>query len=492
MKKYLLFLLCFFSVLGPVFSQGNQVRKPVVAGSFYPAGTNELSANIQKYLNNAKGVTENDEIFGLISPHAGYVFSGIVAAQGYKQIIGRDYDCVIVISPSHHEYFNFSSVMESGSYQTPLGTITIDKKMAKKIATGKKSIKLSTSGHFQSHLARQEHSLEVQLPLLQKTLGDFNFVPIVMGDQSLKACNELSDAIYKAAKDKKILIIASSDLSHFHPYQEAKKIDENCVAIIENYDSQKLLQQLESGKVEACGGAPIVTMLKATKRMGADKIKILMYANSGDTYGDRSSVVGYMSAVAVRKKPDQIDGEIKSYYSKAEKDELLHIARVTIENSVKGLPVPEFKVKYEKLVEKRGAFVTLNKFGQLRGCIGFTQPAYPLYQTVGYVARSAALEDPRFPPVNVRELKQLHLEISVLTLPGKITDINKIQVGKHGIIIKQGLKQGLLLPQVAVDYNWDRITFLEQSCLKAGLKKNDWKNPSTEIFIFSADIFGEN
>ncbi len=485
-------MLSFFMLFNLVFAQGNQVRKPAVAGSFYPAGAGELSSSVQKYLNNAKRVTESDEIFGLISPHAGYLFSGIVAAQGYKQIIGRSFDCVIVISPSHHEYFNFSSVMESGSYQTPLGRISIDREMAKKIATGKDKVKLSTSGHFQSHLVRQEHSLEVQLPFLQKTLDDFNFVAIVMGDQSLKACNELSDAIYEAAKDKKILIIASSDLSHFHPYQQAKKIDENCVAIIENYDFEKLLGQLEAGKVEACGGAPIVTMLKTTKRMGADKIKILMYANSGDTYGDRSSVVGYMSAVAIKKMPKQINREVRSYYSKAEIDQLLHIARVTVENSVKGISVPDFQVKYGKLAEKRGAFVTLNKFGQLRGCIGFTQPVYPLSQVVCYAARAAALEDPRFPPVTLRELKQLHLEISVLTLPEKISDINKIQVGKHGIIIKQGVAQGLLLPQVAVDYNWDRIKFLEQSCLKAGLKKDVWKNPSVEIYIFSADIFAEN
>ena len=490
MKKYFLLLFCFIIFCPAAFSQDDQVRKPAVAGSFYRAGRDQISSMIQKYIDNAKDVAQNARIYGMISPHAGYVFSGIVAAQGYKQIIGRSYDAVIVISPSHAEYFNFSSIMENGSYQTPLGKVSIDRELAKKIAAGKKTIKLSSKGHFQSHLPQQEHSLEVQLPFLQKTLGKFNLVAIVMGDQNFEACKELSEAIFAASKDKKVLLIASSDLSHQHSYQEAKNIDESCVSIIENYDYDKLFQQLQTRRVEACGGAPIVTMLMATKKMGADKIKVLMYANSGDTYGDRSQVVGYLSAIAVKSKLK--DNNKKSYYSLEEIDELLHIARVTIENSVKGLSVPDFQIKSKKLLEKRGAFVTINKFGQLRGCIGYTQPLYPLYQTVCSAARAAALEDPRFPAVVTKELKQLHLEISVLTPPEKITDINKIQVGKHGIIIKQGYAQGLLLPQVAVDYSWDRITFLEQSCRKAGLKKDAWKEPSTQIYIFSAEIFYEN
>jgi AmmeMemoRadiSam system protein A len=165
---------------------------------------------------------------------------------------------------------------------------------------------------------------------------------------------------------------------------------------------------------------------------------------------------------------------------------------VTIENSVNRNSIPEFRIKSDKLNEKRGAFVTINKFGQLRGCIGYTQPIYPLFQTIQQVAKAAAFEDPRFSPVTPNELKNLKLEISVLTLPKKIESVDEIEVGKHGLIIKQNYFQGLLLPQVASDYGWNRTTFLEQTCRKAGLKKSAWKDKKTEIFIFSAEVFGEH
>ena len=494
MKK-ILFLLCgSFFLLQVVFAQEEWVRKPAVAGAFYPADPNELIATIRDFFKHAKRIKTDAEVLGLVSPHAGYPYSGIVAAQGYKQLIGRSFDVVIVISPSHAEYFPFSSVMAKGEYRTPLGAINVDQKLSAAIAANRKTIRLSRHGHFQEQLAQKEHALEVQLPFLQQTLGKFNLVAIVMGEQSLQACEELSDAICQSAKGKKILIVASSDLSHFHPYQEARKIDEKCVALIGDYNYRELFRELQNKEVEACGGAPIVTMLMATKKLGATNVKVLMYANSGDTAGDRSRVVGYVSALVFKsKKNKKTSGKRKSSeYSKQERQKLLEIARITIEKSVKGEAIPGFHVISEKLRQKRGAFVTINKFGQLRGCIGYTKPILPLYQTVQEVAQAAALNDPRFPPVFKDELKHLKLEISVLTLPEKITDVKKIEVGKHGLIIKRGYSQGLLLPQVAAEYHWDRTTFLEQTCRKAGLNENVWKEPGTEIYIFSAEVFGED
>ena len=233
-------------------------------------------------------------------------------------------------------------------------------------------------------------------------------------------------------------------------------------------------------------------MLMTTKKMGANKTKILMYANSGDSGGDQLSVVGYLSAISGKLKKQKVDKTMDAIYSLKEREELLKIAKVSIESSVRGASTPEITVKSDKLKENRGAFVTINKYGQLRGCIGYTQPIFPLYQTIQQVAKAAALEDPRFPVVDQTELENLEIEISVLTLPKKITDTNQIEVGKHGLIIKNGYNKGLLLPQVATDYNWDRITFLEQTCRKAGLSENAWKDPKTEISIFSAEIFGNH
>jgi AmmeMemoRadiSam system protein A len=263
--------------------------------------------------------------------------------------------------------------------------------------------------------------------------------------------------------------------------------------LIADYNYNDLFNQLNSKKVEACGGAAIVTMLMATEKMGAEKVKILMYANSGDVTGDKSSVVGYLSAIAVKQKPSK-KGDDDSYveYSEDERKELLTIARMTIEHVVNRKSIPKIQIRSDKLKENRGAFVTINKFGQLRGCIGYTQPIYPLCQTIQQVAKAAALEDPRFSPVTPNEIKNLELEISVLSLPKKIETIDEIEVGEHGLIIKQNYFQGLLLPQVASDYGWNRTTFLEQTCRKAGLKKTAWKEKNTEIYIFSAEVFGEH
>ena len=172
-----------------------------------------------------------------------------------------------------------------------------------------------------------------------------------------------------------------------------------------------------------------------------------------------------------------------------DKETLRHIAETVVENKARGKPVPEFTVDSPVLEEKRGAFVTINKRGQLRGCIGYVQPYKPLYQTVEEMAAQAAFNDPRFDPVIEMELPDLEIEISVLTPLRRIKDVEEIEVGKHGILIEKGYNSGLLLPQVATEYGWDRKTFLEHTCLKAGLPTNAWAEKDVAISIFSADIF---
>jgi MEMO1 family protein len=494
----------------------DQIRKPAVADAFYPANPVALSQMIADFFKKVKKEEMGGEIVAIISPHAGYIYSGQVAAYGYKMLEGHKFETVVIIAPNHVFPFHGASVYNGAFYETPLGKIECDQAVAKKIASYHKSVYLSDKGHalirrehrisgmrLDSHpdtTTVGEHSLEVQLPFLQIVLGKFKLVAIIMGDQEYSTCEELGDAVSKALKDKPALIVASSDLSHFHPYDQAVKLDQVVAGRINSFDPKGLFDDVSKGKCEACGAGPIVATMLAAEELGADKGKVLKYANSGDVTKDKSSVVGYMSAVIYRSgdNPTQEEKEEKAKkvgvdmgLSQKDKEMLLNIARKTIEARVKGQKPPESKVDSEILKENRGAFVTLEKNGNLRGCIGYIQAIKPLYITIEEMAEQAALHDPRFSPVSEEELNDLHIEISVLTPLKKISDISQIEVGRDGIYIKKGFNSGLLLPQVATEYGWDRETFLEQTCYKAGLPPNAWKEKTCEIYIFSADIFGE-
>jgi len=238
-----------------------------------------------------------------------------------------------------------------------------------------------------------------------------------------------------------------------------------------------------------------VTMMAAA-RLGANEAKVLKYANSGDATGDRSEVVGYASAAFYVKgsegrRREGENGE-KAGLSEEDKALLLRIARSAIESRLTGRKEPQLLSVSGALNEKRGAFVTLHgRGGRLRGCIGCIEGRLPLYKTVREMALAAAFNDPRFPPVSRQELDNLEIEISVLTPLREVKDISEIEVGKHGIYITRGFYSGLLLPQVATQYGWDRLEFLEETCLKAGLPPTAWKDKNTNIYIFSADVFAE-
>jgi AmmeMemoRadiSam system protein B/AmmeMemoRadiSam system protein A len=466
-----------------------EVRRPAVAGSFYPANPQTLSRQVQDFLSRAPKEKVAGEIIALVSPHAGYMYSGQVAAYAFKLVEGMKFDAVVVVAPSHRAYFQGASVYDRGGYETPLGLLPIEKELCQKLKEGSDLIQFVPQAHA------QEHSLEVQLPFLQATLGQFNLVPIVIGDQSYRTCHVVGQTIARAALGKKVLLVASTDLSHFHPYDEAVKRDNIVLEDLRSFDPQKLAQDLNSGKGEACGGGPVMAVMTAAKERGANRVQILKYMNSGDVTGDRSSVVGYAAAVIVQnplalaKEMGRKKAGISLGLTEDEKKILRQIAYSTIEGRLKGEKPPQADVLPETLKEKRGAFVSLHKHGQLRGCIGSIQPSKPLHQTVQEMAVAAAFNDPRFESLTSKELKDIELEISVLTPLERIKDIKEIEVGKHGLYIKKGFFSGLLLPQVATDYNWDRITFLEETCRKAGLPRNAWKERDAEIYLFSADIF---
>jgi len=475
-----------------------QVRKPAVAGQFYTGDPVALSKQLTDFFKKAKKEPIPGKIIALIAPHAGYVYSGQVAAYAFKLLEGLSFETVVVISPSHIAYFPGASVYNGGAYETPLGTILVDTTLAGKIADLNERIFLSDKGHGFMGM-RGEHSLEVELPFLQQVLGKFKLVAIVTGDQDYATCAALGQAMTKALEGENALIVASSDLSHFHPYEEAVHLDNIVINHINSFDPDGLFKDLSAGVCEACGGGPIVATMIAAKGLGADKAKALKYANSGDVTGDKSGVVGYMAAVMYNSQANPKKEKMKLEEKKVgvdlgltEEDRkvLMEIARKTIECKVRGEKLPEFKVESPILKENRGAFVTIKEHGQLRGCIGYLEAIRPLYITIQEMAEAAALRDSRFPPVTTEELDKLELEISVLTPLRKIKDINEIEIGKHGIVLKKGYHQGVFLPQVATEQGWDRITFLEEICHKAGIyDKNCWKDKDAEIYIYSAEVF---
>ncbi|MCE5252194.1 AmmeMemoRadiSam system protein B [bacterium] len=472
----------------------HDIRPSALAGTWYEAEPKELQATISHYLENAKVSQGLGRIVGIIVPHAGYRYSGPVAAYAYRQIKGKSYDTIVVIAPNHADpRLRFSSVYTRGAYTTPLGQVPVDTETAQAIVdfSSTDDVQASDLGHLSDYGGRMEHSVEIQLPFLQTVVGSFKLVPIVMGNHDSVSATALGKAVASAVKGKNALIVASSDLSHFHDGATAKKLDSVVRGYVESYNPDGLLNALSSGKCEACGGAPIAAVMMACRELGATQATVLFMADSGDVTGDNSSVVGYMSAALT--VPGDTGGEVKVGVdlglTESEKDVLRGVVKQTLDSVVNGGQVPRNLDRNGKLGERWGAFVTLTKDGMLRGCIGHIIGTQPLIDTVAEMAKAAALEDPRFPPVKPDELPRIEFEISVLTPIRKITDINEIQVGRDGIIISRGYNRGLLLPQVATEYGWDRKTFLEHTCLKAGLPKDAWKESGTVIEMFSAEVF---
>ena len=271
----------------------HSVRPPAVAGLFYDDSPDVLRKNIDEYLENVKVPKVKGTVRALVSPHAGYVYSGFTAAHAYKMVAGNKYDCVIVVGPSHREYFNGVSIYPGDAYETPLGSIPINNEIREDLLKEESVFISSDAGH------RSEHSIEVQLPFLQTVLGDFLFVPVIMGDQHRHLCNNLAEAIVRVAKNRNILLVASSDLSHYHSYDEAVLLDNRVISELEKFDSDSFIDNIENHSFEACGGGPIAVVMKSARQLGANKAEILYYCNSGDITGDRSGVVGYLAAAFV-------------------------------------------------------------------------------------------------------------------------------------------------------------------------------------------------
>lgn len=272
-----------------------ETRKSVIAGTWYPGDPATLTGDIRNFLGKVPRQAVGGPVVGLVSPHAGYVYSGQIAAYGYRLIEGRRYDAVVVVGPSHRVMFHGASVWTSGGYETPLGVVPVDRELAGAILEAHPVMNSDRKPHA------AEHSVEIQLPFLQVVLGSFAFVPIVMGTQDYRTCEAVADAIFRAAKGKDVLVVGSSDLSHFHTYEQAKRLDRTVVDLVQKRDHQGLARELEDGTCEACGGGPVIAAMLYAEKAGARGVKVLKVANSGDVTGDWRQVVGYLSAAFFRE-----------------------------------------------------------------------------------------------------------------------------------------------------------------------------------------------
>ncbi|OGV91661.1 MAG: hypothetical protein A3J88_05380, partial [Melioribacter sp. RIFOXYB12_FULL_38_5] len=436
-------------------------RKAAFAGQFYPAGADELKRDLKEYF--ALSIVKPDgKTMAVISPHAGYVFSGQVAANAFSAINpDKSFKRIFVITSSHRISFEGASVYCDGNYETPLGEVEVDTAFASQLCHESDVFTNRTDAHI------SEHSLEVQLPFLQHHLKTpIKIVPIIIGTQNTETCKKIAK-ILKPYFCEENLFVISTDFSHYPEYNAAIDADKTVATSLVFNDPKRFRDSLSmveskgsSGLVTGmCGWASVITLLYITEGNPDIKYHLLEYRNSGDSkYGDKKKVVGYWSLKVTGKNETTPTPNITD----EDKKKLLSIARKTIEEFIINGKTPEAECKSASdiLKSQMGAFVTLHKKGALRGCIGQFKPSIPLCELISELAISSSTRDYRFSAVSKSELTEIDIEISVLTPMQKISDVSKIELGKHGIYIVKGSKAGTFLPQVATETGWTLEEFL--------------------------------
>ena len=448
------------------------IRQPAVAGSFYPASSSELQKMVDNYLT-AAGEKLNEVPRAIIVPHAGYVYSGPVAAKSFKQLVDSGIKRAIIIGPSHH--FPISGLYLSGAdlWQTPLGQVKLSKL--------NQQFSQEPNFSISDQIHAPEHALEIELPFLQTVVPGIEIIPIVVGELDSAEQTNFAMTLGKYL-DQSTVIIVSVDLSHYHPYDQALKLDQQSIDHILKLDDQKIL----TDEIDAPWAVGAVLELA---RQNGWQAKLLKYANSGDVTGDKSAVVGY-SAIGFYGPIETVEGtQNNNEYTDQEKKELLGLARTTIEEYLKTGRINQPATDNPKFKEKRGAFVTLNKNGQLRGCIGYIQPIKSLIESVRDNAISAAVDDNRFSPVEFNELKDIEIEISILTVP-KPDTLDNIIKNQYGVVLQKGNRGATYLPQVWEDLA-DPDQFFSSLCLKGGLSGDCYSEPETKLYSYQAIVFHE-
>jgi len=463
------------------------VRESILAGAWYKNTKAELTEQVSGFLDKVPDSPKDaNRVTALIVPHAGYTWSGPTAAYAFKALKGASYNRVVVLAPSHHIAFQGGSIANVKAYQTPIGNIPLDTEACQSLLQSE-----LFSHNAEAHA--REHSLEIQLPFLQYLLGDFKLVPVVVGQITQGDCEKMAKLL-RPMLDSKTLLVISSDFIHqgprfrYQPYKEniktnIRRLDFTAVNHILNQDVHGLWSFFDATKATICGRNPIKIGLMALPLQ--TKVEFVHYATSGDATNDYSETVSYC-AMVFREEP--------KYLNREEFDCLLHIARQTLVDSFeagKALEyiLPDDKVT-QRLKDKKGVFVTLKKQGRLRGCIGHMQSPEPLYRNVSQTVLSSAFGDHRFNQLTQEELKDVTIEISVMSPQREIESWKQIVLGRDGIIIEKNGKSSVYLPQVALEQGWDIETTLNHLSEKAGLKTDDWKE-GCKFTTFTAQVFGE-
>ena len=479
------------------------VRQPAVAGQFYPSDPAMLKTSIDCYMEDAVDRFD-DKPIAIVCPHAGYIYSGQIAADAYKQAAKHTYDLVVIVGVNHTTGgFRDVSIYPGDGYKTPFGIAEIDKELAAGL------IAADDDFVFFEKVHEREHSVEVQIPFVQRLFPATPIVTAIVGTTDPELCEKFGRTLARMLKNRNALIVASCDLSHFPVYDDAVDIDRQTLeafttletGVVRSTTEKQMARNVANLSTCACGEASVLAVMTAARELGADGAQIISYANSGDTpMGDHSRVVGY-GAVAFIKGDESAEvpplrnpaagptGE--TGFTEAQQHALLGFARKTIRQYLTGGTAPLAR-GFDPVTElDRGVFVTLRKNGGLRGCIGHMNDDLPLSQVVGYCALQAAFNDRRFSPLELSELDDIDIEISVLTPYERVDGYGDIKIGRDGVLIKKKDRSAVYLPSVAVEQGWDIEETLTHLSRKAGLPGDGWKKGAT-FYTFQAIVFSES
>ncbi|MBI5522475.1 MAG: AmmeMemoRadiSam system protein B [Desulfarculus sp.] len=458
-----------------------EIRPAALAGTWYPADPSVLAGSLEAFLRLGRGPRPEGRVVALVVPHAGHRYSGSVAGAAYAlaQSLDPPPRSVVLVGPSHHFPLPTPSIWPSGSFDTPLGAIPVDQALAAELTK-------RLGAGFRREADLREHSLEVQMPFLRLALPQASLVTVLTGRPDLAQARALASALAAVAKDRPVLLVASTDLSHFHPQAQAQELDARVADRVRALDGPGLLADDAAGRSEACGVQALAAVLMAAKELGATQGQVLAQADSARSTGDYSQVVGYMSAALLAPPP--ATPAASGGLDDGQQKRLRELARRAVEAAVKGQAPPALPQDDPALLRPGGVFVTLKQHGELRGCIGAMVARRPLAREVVAMAVEAALRDPRFPPVRTQELDGLELELSVLS-PMQPCRPEEVRVGVDGLLIEGRGSTGVLLPQVPVEQGWDRRQYLEGICRKAGLPRDAWREPGVRLQCFQAQVF---
>jgi len=493
----LISIICIMNI----YSQNKTTdRQPVAAGKFYSANKESLVKDISNLFASCTKTPGSQKVRAIISPHAGYVFSGRIAASAISTTPeNAKFSNIFIIGSSHIMAFDGASVWHTGDFITPLGRAVVNREIANKLRNENKVFDYPTNAHI------QEHSLEVQIPLIQYYYTSSpKIVPIIVGTTNSNTLKMIAEALRPWFTPENLFII-SSDFSHYPSYNDAVSVDNLTSEGLISGDPKTFLNALKKNSssnirglvTSMCGWTSGLVILNLVAENENLVFKKIAYCNSGDSsFGGKDEVVGY-HAIAIFEKtgnPDVDEKASESFtFTRDEVEQLFSISRNSIKTMLyenKGISIDEAKMT-KALKEPLGAFVTLKIDGVLRGCIGRFISSDPLYEIVKASAVSSAFEDPRFPALTRQEFEKIDIEITVLGPLRKINNIKDIVLGKHGIYIKKDLRSGTMLPQVATEYGWTVEEFLGHTSRdKAGLGWDGWKN--AEIFIYEGLVLEEN